>query len=91
MPGISINASGEATIDGSVSEVLFALAEQLEDRTDLPVDVEHVLAALVLAARGGNLDSNQPIASDDPVLLGVLSEQVKIVFAGYGGKVGRED
>lgn len=91
VPGIRISASGEATIDASVSESLFDLAEELEDRTGLPVDVQHVLAALVLTARRGDLDSSRPISSDDPALIAVLSEPVKEVFSGYGGRVGRED
>lgn len=78
-------------VDPSLSDVLFDLAIQLEEPTNLPVDVEHVLAAIVLAARNGELDPNSPISSDDPALLDTLAGQVKTVFTAYGGKVGRDD
>ena len=45
VPGISISSSGQATVDPSLSDVLFNLAIKLEEPTNLPVDVEHVLAA----------------------------------------------
>jgi len=55
VPGISVFSSGQATVDPSLAEVLFDLALQLEGPTDLPVDVEHVVAAIVFAARKGEL------------------------------------
>lgn len=91
VPGISITSSGQATVDPSLTDVLFDLAIKLEEPTNHPVDVEHVLAALVLAARKGELDPNTPLSSDDPVLVEVLVGHVKTVFADYDGKVGTED
>ena len=91
VPGISVTSSGQATVDPSLADVLFDLAIKLEEPTNLPVDVEHVLAAIVLAARTGELDPNTPLSSDDPVLAEVLVGHVKTVFADYGGKVGRDD
>ena len=84
VPGISISSSGLATVEPT-------LAIMLEEPTNLPVDVEHVLAAIVLAARKGELDSNTPLSSDDPALAEVLAAHVKTVFADYGGKVGTDD
>ena len=91
VPGISISSSGQATVDPTLADVLFDLAIMLEEPTNLPVDVEHVLAAIVLAARTGELDPNTPLSSDDPVLAEVLMGHVKTVFADYGGKVGMDD
>jgi len=91
VPGISVTSSGQATVDPSLADVLFDLAIKLEDPTNLPVDVEHVLAAIVLAARKGDLDPNTPLSSDDPALAEVLVDHVKTVFADYGGKVGMDD
>ncbi len=91
LPGISVNSSGQATVDPSLADVLFDLAIRLEEPTNLPVDVEHVLAAIVLAARNGELDSNTPLSSDDPALAEVLAGHVKTVFADYGGKLGTDD
>jgi hypothetical protein len=91
VPGISVTPAGQATVDSALAEVLFDLAIKLEEPTNLPVDVEHVLAAIVLAARNGELDRNAPLSSDDPALAAVLAHHVKTVFADYDGKVGRED
>ncbi len=91
VPGISVTASGRATVDPSVADVLFDLAIKLEKPTNLPVDVEHVLAAIVLAARRGELGPETCLSSDDPALITALIEHVKTVFADYGGKVGSDD
>ena len=91
VPGISISSSGQATVDPSLTDVLFDLAIKLEEPTNLPVDVQHVLAAIVLAARKGELDPNTPLSSDDPALAEILAGHVKTVFADYGGKVGMDD
>ena len=91
VPGISISSSGQATVDPSLSDVLFDLAIKLEEPTNLPVDVEHILAAIVLAARNGELDPNTPLSSDDPALADVLAVHVRTVFADYGGKLGMDD
>jgi hypothetical protein len=91
VPGISISSSGQASVDPSLADVLFDLAIQLEGPTDLPVDVEHVLAAIVLAARNGELAPDKPLRSNDPALAEILVDHVKTVFAKYGGKVGRDN
>jgi hypothetical protein len=91
VPGISISISGQATVDPSLADVLFDLAIKLEEPTNLPVDVEHVLAAIVLAARSGELAPGMKLSSDDPVLAEILAVHVKTVFADYDGKVGMDD
>ena len=91
VPGISVTPSGQATVDPAVTKVLFDLAIKLEEPTNLPVDVEHVLAAVVLAARKGEIHPNTPLSSDDPALASVLAGHVKTVFAVYDGKVGMDD
>ncbi len=91
VPGISVTASGQATVDPSLTDVLFDLALRLEEPTNLPVDVEHVLAAIVLAARKGELDAKTPLSSDDPALVDSLAVHVKTIFTDYGGKVGTDD
>ena len=91
VPGISISAAGQATVDQSMTEVLFELALQLEGPTGHPVDVQHVLAAIVMAARRGALDPATRLSADDPSLLLVLVPHIKTVFAQYGGVVGQDD
>jgi hypothetical protein len=91
VPGISVSSSGQASVDPSLTDVLFDLALQLEGSTDLPVDVEHVLAAIVLAARNGELAANTPLLCDDSALADILAAHVKTVFARYVGNVGLDD
>ena len=91
VPGISVTSSGQATVDPSLADVLFDLAIKIEEPTKLPVDVEHVLAAIVLAARNGELASNTPLSSDDPALAELLAGYVKAVFSKFGGNVGTDD
>ena len=91
VPGISISPTGQATVAPSLVEVLFDLAIKLEKPTQLPVDVEHILAAIVMAARQGELDPNTRLSSEDPALAAVLINHVKTVFAEYDGKVGMDD
>ena len=91
VPGITISASGQATVDPCVADVLFDLALKLEQPTNHPVDVQHVLAAIVLAARSGELLPNTTLSSEDHGLVQVLTPHVKMVFVHYGGEVGRPD
>jgi hypothetical protein len=91
VPGISISSSGHATVDPSLSDVLFDLAIKLEEPTNLPVDVQHVLAAIVMAARKGDLHPQTPLSSNDPAQVKVLADHVKTVFTDYGGQVGMDD
>ena len=91
VPGITMSPSGQATVDPSLADVLFDLAVKLEEPTNLPVDVQHVLAALVLAARNGELDASTKLSAEDPALAEVLTPHVKTVFADHGGKLATED
>lgn len=91
VPGVTVTSSGQATVDPSLKDTLFDLAINLEGPTNLPVDIEHVLAAIVLAARQNEIDSNTPICADDEELISILKPYVKSVFKRYGGNVGSED
>lgn len=91
VPGISVTATGEATVDPLLADVLFNLALQLEGPTGLPVDVEHVVAAIVLAERTGELNSNKPLNAEDPSLVKLLIKHIKIIFTEFNGDIGTED
>ncbi len=90
-PGISLSSTGQATVDPALADVLFDLGIQLETITKLPVDVEHVLAAIVLAARNGQLNQFTRLSSSDLVLQEVLAVHVGAIFTKLDGKVGRDD
>jgi hypothetical protein len=96
LPGLSIDGSGQVTVDNRMGELLFDLALQLEDlqledTVSAPVDVEHVLAAVVLAARDGEINADTSLTKDNAILLEVLRRHLKTVFQRYGGQLGRED
>ena len=91
VPGITVSSMGQASIDSSIADVLFDLAVKLQETTSLPVDVQHVVAALVLLARSGQLDPQKPLSCNDPVLTTALAVQLKTVFSVYAGKVGSDD
>jgi hypothetical protein len=91
VPGLSVSKTGQASVDSSIADVLFELAIKLEKTTGLPVDVQHVVAALVLAARSGQLDPQQPLSLDDSELAAILQVQLKTVFDVYGGNIGTDD
>jgi hypothetical protein len=91
LPGLTLSPTGEATIAPSLHEVLFDLAAALEDATDFPVDVEHVVASLVLARRSGQLASETELVSNDLTLVKLLIPHIRSVFTHHGGIVGDED
>ena len=91
LPGILISPSGQATVDSSLEKVLFDLNMKLEEPTQLSDDVEHILAAIVMAARQGELGPNTRLSSECLALAAVLINHVKTVFAEYDGKVGMDD
>lgn len=89
--GLSISESGHATIDPSIKETLLDLATSLELPTDLPVDIEHVVAAIILAARNQEIDANAILSAKDSSLIEILTPHIKSVFALYGGILGKDD
>jgi len=91
VPGISITSSGQANVAPELADVLFDLALMLEEPTSLPVDVEHVLAAIVLAANQGEIETGIALNASDPTLVKILEGHVKTIFADYDGHVGRDD
>ena len=91
VPGIMLSPSGQATVDPSLTEALIDLAIRIDDKSRFPVDVEHVLAAVILAARSGSIGTDTDISSDHEALIPVLAGHVESVFKNFGGKVGMDD
>ena len=81
VPGISISSSGRTKIDSALRDVLVDLAIDLEKATKLPVNIEHVVAAIRLAARKHKIEQTTPITADDPALVGILVPHVKTAFS----------
>lgn len=91
VPGLSVSSTGQATVALALADVIFDLALKLDETMPLPVDVQHVLAAIVLAARNGELDPNTRLSADAPALVAILAKHVTTVFAKFDGNVGMDD
>jgi len=91
VPGISLSNSGQATVDPALTEVLIDIAIKIDDMSKFPVDVEHVLAAIVLAARSGAIAADTKLSADNDSLISALAQNVETVFEKFGGKVGKDD
>lgn len=91
VPGILLSSTGHATVDPALADVLFDLALELEEPTKLPVDIEHVLGAIVLAVRHGDIDSITPLSSSDSALVSALARHVQAIFSDHGGELGRDE
>ena len=91
LPGISTDDAGQVTVDKRAGELLFNLALQLEDTVSAPVDIEHVLAAIVLAWRAGEINAATDLTQQTPDLLQLLQSHLQTVFERYGGQLGSED
>ena len=85
VPGITISKKNEATVAPELADVLFDLGLKLEEKTDLPVDVQHVLAAIVMSAQAGEIDSEEPVIATDDELVSKLSRFVRVLFEQLGG------
>ncbi|TWU47028.1 hypothetical protein [Rubripirellula reticaptiva] len=88
VPGIKIDSTGHAMVDSSMQDILFDLALALEAPTNLPVDMQHVVAALMLASRDGHVNAETAIRADDATLIETLVPYVKSVFQVFGGELG---
>ena len=71
--------------------MLIDIAIKIDDTSKFPVDVEHVLAAIVMAAKSGSIASDTELASDNEPLISTLAKNVETVFEKFGGKVGMDD
>ena len=91
IPGISLSKSGQATVEPALTNCLIDIAIKIDDDSQHPVDVEHVLAAIILAARNGSIATDTDLSSDNDFLISILAEHVETVFKKFDGKVGADD
>ncbi|MFK8114215.1 MAG: hypothetical protein AB8B91_18585 [Rubripirellula sp.] len=89
--GLAIDAAGQATVDGELGKRLFDLAIELEDCVSQPVDIQHILAAIVLGVRDGQIDSETELKIENDALLTVLRQKLQQVFSEFEGRLGSED
>ena len=88
--GISMTHAGEVTVEPELDEALCDLAIALQD-DDSPIDVEHIVAALILASRAGHIPSDYQLKANDKPLRSLLKPHVRLIFQRYGGEVCEEE
>ena len=88
--GIVMTSAGEVTIEPELDEALCDLAIALQEG-DEPVDVEHVVAALILASRAGHVPSDYRLRKKDKPLRALLRPHVRLIFQRYDGQVCEEE
>lgn len=89
--GITLSSKNEATVAPELADGLFDLALKLEETTGLAVDVQHVLAAIVMGSTTGEIPNDETVSSLSTTRLKILEKHVRIVFSQFGGKVGEDD
>lgn len=89
--GITMTAAGEVTVDPALDEPLCDLAIAFQGPEDLPVDVEHVIAALILASRRGEVPPDYELRPRDKALRAILLPHVRTIFSRFGGQVCEEE
>ena len=89
--GIRMTPAGEVTIDPKLDEPLCDLAIALQGPDDLPVDVEHVVAALILASNTGEVPHDYELRPRDKPLKAILKPHIRTIFQRYGGNVCDEE
>lgn len=89
--GIVMTPSGEVTVEPELDEALCDLAIALQDDDDDPVDVEHIVAALILASRAGHIPSDYRLRKQDKALRSLLRPHVRLIFQRYEGQVCEEE
>ena len=91
IPGIELDAAGHAAVAPAMGQRLIELAIALEPYTPHPVEVQHVLAAIILAVRGGELPAGQSLRNTDARLCEILARHVNELFERSGGRVALDE
>ena len=89
--GIRMTPAGEVSVDPKVDDALFDLAVALQGPDDLPVDVEHVVAALIFASRQGQIPNEYQLRERDKALQAILKPHIRTIFQRFGGQVCEEE
>lgn len=89
--GVTIDRLGTVVVSQGYQQTLRDTAIALQEGVPYPVDVEHVLAALVMASRDGKIPPTDTIDSENQEHIRTLSRYIEILFQQYGGKVAGED
>ena len=85
--GISLDRRGTVTVAPGHQQTLCDVSLALQDVCKYAVDVEHVVAALVMAVRDGRLERDSVVSPDDQVVISVLMGYMPLLFEQLKGVV----
>ena len=85
--GISLNRRGTVTVAPGHQQTLCDVAIALQGVCQYAVDVEHVVAALVMAVRDGRIERDSAISGDDELVIRVLQQYMPLLFEQLKGAV----
>lgn len=88
--GVTIDRQGVVSVEEGFQQTLCDVALAIQECTPHAVDVEHVLAALVMAVRDGKLLRNSELKSSDGEQNSILSRYVNVLFERYAGEINGE-
>ena len=89
--GITVSEDGHAQIDPTIVDEIFGIALLLDESLDHPVDVQHIVAAIVLASEEGRLPQDTVVRAEDDSLRETIKPHVETVFRRWQGDVGSDD
>ena len=85
--GVTIDRQGTVVVAEGLQQTLCDIAIDLQECTPHAVDVEHVLAALVMAVRDGKLPRNSDINRTTGAQNEILARYVDVLFQRYDGNL----
>ena len=88
--GVTIDRQGMVSVEEGFQQELCDVALALQECTPHAVDVEHVLAAVVMAVRDGKLPRNSALKKADGEQNRILSRYVHVLFERYAGEINGE-
>ena len=88
--GVTIDRQGLVSVEEGFQQTLCDIALALQECTPHAVDVEHVLAALVMSVRDGKLPRNIDLNSNGSEQTRILSRYVNVLFERYAGEINGE-
>ena len=89
--GLTIDRKGSVTVASGYQQVLCDLSLEMQELSSHPVDVEHVVAAVVMAVRDGRISRGSVLQSENQHQNQILVRYVEILFRKHQGKVGPVD
>ena len=88
--GILVDDAGQVSVDAETGRLLIDLAIDLEGAVPQAFDVQHVLAAIVLAAQEGLIGDQTCMSRDNPTLRNSVIRYLPVVLERYGDQLGSD-